>query len=60
MDEKSEVWRTVAHYLNGLAVGALLAGAVVPAVAGEVNGFVMAIAIVASLGLHGLALWVVR
>lgn len=48
--------RTVAHFLNGVAVAILVVGALGPVASGDAAGASVAFTILAVAALHGLAL----
>lgn len=49
--------RTLAHFLNSLAVAVLATGAIGPAVLGTFNVGIAAVAVAFGLVLHAAALW---
>lgn len=51
-----EVKRTIAQFLNGMALAVLVAGAIGPLATATAVLPLAAVAVVISLGLHGLAL----
>lgn len=59
MKVNRETRRLRAHFLNGIAIALIVAGAVGPFIAGQASPAVVAVALVLALVLHAMALAVV-